>query len=97
MMESEYLAIFPNETEPVDFWERYYYSKARPYINVLLTAVVVMISRLNFMKLETNMLKNYCKETVKDTRWIHVAVTDPTEQFVKKDRQTEQVLRKVHY
>lgn len=86
MMESEYLAILPNETEPVDFWERYYYSKARPYVNVLLTAVS-----------KTNMLKNYCKETAKDMRWNRVAVTDPTEQFVKKDRQTEQVLRKVHY
>lgn len=72
MMESEYLAILPNETEPVDFWERYYYSKARPYVNVL-------------------------KKTAKDMRWNRVAVTDPTEQFVKKDRQTEQVLRKVHY
>lgn len=81
MMESEYLAIFPNETEPVDFWERYYYSKARPYINLLLTTVVVMTSRQKFMKLETNMLKNYCKETVKDMRRNRLAVINPTEQF----------------
>lgn len=57
----------------------------------MLLTPIVMTSRLKFLK--NNMLKCYCKETVKDTSRRSVSVINPPEQFVTQSAEEGALLR----